>query len=214
MGDQVDTSASQPTRPLLMIAYRQIPTTSLFYQALVKTVVSFAVKTRADIAVAPAMRAVFRTLAPDYALENFQTMQQAVDAANFSQRLGLYLTAAFAGLATMMVIAGLYGVLAQVVSYRRREFGIRLALGATPSGIVAMVLRQALALIAIGLACGIALAASSGSLVKSFLYEVRPVDTLTYAVVVLLLVFVGTLAALVPAQRAASVEPVKILRDE
>ena len=122
MGDQVDTSASQPTRPLLMIAYRQIPTTSLFYQALVKTVVSFAVKTRGDIAVAPATRAVFRTLAPDYALENFQTMQQAVDAANFSRRLGLYLTAAFAGMATMMVIAGLYGVLAQVVSYRRRAF--------------------------------------------------------------------------------------------
>jgi putative ABC transport system permease protein len=197
-----------------MIAYRQIPTTSLFYQALVKTVVSFAVKTRGDIAVAPATRAVFRTLAPDSALENFQTMQQAVDAANFSQRLGLYLTAAFAGMATMMVIAGLYGVLAQVVSYRRREFGIRLALGATPSGIVAMVLRQALVLIAIGLAGGIALAVWSGGLVKSFLYEVRPVDTLTYAAVVLLLLFVGTLAALVPAQRAASVEPSKTLREE
>jgi ABC-type antimicrobial peptide transport system permease subunit len=214
MGDQVDTSASQPTRPLLMIAYRQIPTTSLFYQALVKTVVSFAVKTRGDIAIAPATRAVFRALAPDYALENFQPMQQAVDAANFSQRLGLYLTAAFAGMATMMVIAGLYGVLAQVVSYRRREFGIRLALGATPSGIVAMVLRQAVVLITIGLACGIALAALGGSLVNSFLYEVRPMDTPTYTAVVLLLVSVGTLAALVPAQRAASVEPVKTLREE
>src|SRR5712691_4520929 len=141
-------------------------------------------------------------------------MQHAVDAANFSQRLGLYLTGAFAGMATMMVIAGLYGVLAQVVSYRRREFGIRLALGATPSGIVAMVLWQAVMLIAIGLACGIALAVGGGTLVKSFLYEVRPVDTPTYAAVVLLLLIVGTLAALVPAQRAASVEPVQTLREE
>jgi putative ABC transport system permease protein len=214
IGDQVDSSASQPPQPLLMIAYRQIPTTSLFYQALVKTVVNLAVKTRGDIAVAPATRAVFRTLAPDYALDNFQSMQQAVDAANFSQRLGLYLTAAFAGIATMMVIAGLYGVLAQVVGYRRREFGIRLAMGATRSGMVAMVLRQAVVLIAIGLACGLALAVWGGRLVKSFLYEVQPVDTLTYAAVVLLLLFVGTLAALVPAQRAASVEPVTTLREE
>jgi putative ABC transport system permease protein len=214
LGDQVDTSASQPTRPLLMIPYRQIPTTSLFYQALVKTIVNFAVKTRGDVAVASAARAVFRELAPDYALDNVQTLQQAVDGANFNQRLGLYLTAAFAGMAMMMVIAGLYGVLAQVVSYRRREFGIRLALGATPSGIVAMVLRQASVLIAVGLACGIAVAVGGGRLVKSFLYEVQPVDALTYAAVVLLLLLVGTLAALVPAQRAASVEPVQALREE
>jgi putative ABC transport system permease protein len=214
IGDQVDTSASQPTQPLLMMAYRQVPTTSLFYQALIKTVVNFAVKTRADVAVAPAARAVFRNLAPDYALDNVQTLQQAVDGANFNQRLGLYVTAVFAGMATMMVIAGLYGVLAQVVSYRRREFGIRLALGATPSGIVVMVLRQASMVIAFGLACGVAVAVWGSSLVQSFLYEVKPVDTPTYAAVVLLLLFVGTLAALVPAQRAASVDPVRTLREE
>src|ERR1700694_3757321 len=117
-------------------------------------------------------------------------------------------------MATLMVIAGLYGVLAQVVSYRRREFGIRLALGATSSRIVAMVLRQALVLIAIGLACGLVLAGWGSTFVKGFLYEVKPVDTLTYAAVMLLLVFVGTLAALAPAQRAASVEPVQTLREE
>ena len=137
-----------------------------------------------------------------------------MDGANFSQRLGLYLTAAFAGMATMMVIAGLYGVLAQVITYRRREFGIRLALGATPSGIVAMVLRRAAGLIALGLTCGIAAAVWGGRLVQSFLYEVKPVDPPMYAAVVLLLLFVGTLAALVPAQRAASVEPVQTLREE
>jgi ABC-type antimicrobial peptide transport system permease subunit len=197
-----------------MVPYRQIPATSLFYQALVKTVVNLAVKTRGDVAVAAAARAVFRELAPDYALDNVQTLQQAVDSANFSQRLGLYLTAAFAGMATMMVIAGLYGVLAQVITYRRREFGIRLALGATPSGIVAMVLRQAAGLIALGLTCGIAAAVWGGRLVQSFLYEVKPVDPPTYAAVVLLLLLVGTLAALVPAQRAASVEPVQTLREE
>ena len=78
------------------------------------------------------MRDVFRQTAPDFALDNFQTMQQAVDDSNFSQRLGLYLTGAFAGMAVLMVIAGLYGVLAQLVSYRRREIGVRLALGVHP----------------------------------------------------------------------------------
>jgi putative ABC transport system permease protein len=67
------------------------------------------------------MRNVFGQTAPDFALDNFQTMQQVVDSSNFSRRLGLYLTGAFAGMAVLMVIAGLYGVLAQLVSYRRRE---------------------------------------------------------------------------------------------
>ena len=82
--------------------------------------------------VAPEMRAIFRRLAPDFALDNFQTMQEALDQNNFSARLGLYLVGAFARLAVLMVMAGLFGVLAQTVSYRRREIGVRLALGATP----------------------------------------------------------------------------------
>jgi putative ABC transport system permease protein len=197
-----------------MIPYRQVPTTSLFYPVLIKTVVNFVVKTRGDIAVAPAMRAVFHDLAPDYALDNFQTMQQAVDQSNFSSRIGLYLTGAFAGMAVLMVIAGLYGVLAQLVSYRRREFGIRLALGATPGGILGMVLRQGLMFVGAGLAIGITAAVFAGSLVKSFLYQVKPEDTWTYAGVMLLLLLVGSLAGLIPARRAAAVEPMVALREE
>jgi putative ABC transport system permease protein len=214
LGDQVDTSASQPTNPLALVPFRQIPSTSLFYQALLKTVVQFVVKTRGDVAVAPMMRSVFRQVAPDYALDNFQTMQEAVDTANFSQRLGLYLTAGFAGLATLMVVAGLYGVLAQIVSYRRREFGIRLALGATRAGILRMVFRQALVLIAAGLIVGIALSIGGGTLIKSFLYGVKPFDALTYIGVVVLVLAVGSLAAFVPARRAASVEPMNVLHEE
>jgi putative ABC transport system permease protein len=214
LGDQVDTSASQPTNPLALVPYRQIPTTSLFYQALLKTFVQFVVKTRGDVAVAPMIRSAFRQVAPEYALDNFQTMQEAVDTANFSQRLGLYLTAGFAGLATLMVVAGLYGVLAQIVSYRRREFGIRLALGATRAGILRMVFRQALVLIAAGLVVGIALSVGGGSLIKSFLYGVKPFDTITYVAVVVLVLAVGSLAAFVPARRAASVEPMNVLHEE
>ena len=214
IGDQVDTSTSQPPQPVLMIPCRQVPTTSLFYPALVKTVVNFMVKTRGEVAVAPAMRSVFHELAPDYALDNFQTMQQAVDQSNFSSRIGLYLTGVFAGMAVLMVIAGLYGVLAQLVSYRRREFGIRLALGATPNGISGMVLRQGLVFVGTGLAIGILAAVFAGNLVKSFLYQVQPADAWTYLGVVFLLVLVGSVAALIPAHRAATVEPMTALREE
>jgi putative ABC transport system permease protein len=214
IGDQVDTSASQPPQPFLMIPYRQVPSTSLFYQALIKTIVNFVVKSRGNIAVAPAMRSVFHELAPDYALDNFQTMQQAVDQSNFSSRMGLYLTGAFAGMAVLMVIAGLYGVLAQLVSYRRREFGIRLALGATPGGILGLVLRQGLVFVSAGLAIGIVIAMFAGNLVKSFLYQVKPADAWTYSGVVVLLLVVGSVAALIPARRAAAVEPMTALREE
>lgn len=214
LGDQVDTSTAQPPQPFLMIPYRQVPPASVFYQVLVKTIVNFVVKTRGDIAIAPAMRAVFHELAPDYALDNFQTMQEAVDQSNFSSRMGLYLTGAFAGMAVLMVIAGLYGVLTQLVSYRRREFGIRLALGATPGGILAMVLRQGLVFVGVGLAIGIVTAVFAGDLVQSFLFQVKPADAWTYSGVVVLLLLVGSLAGLIPARRAAGVEPMAALREE
>jgi putative ABC transport system permease protein len=214
IGDHVDDAVSRPPKPMLLVPYEQVPSTSLYYQLLIKTVVFFAVKTRGDIAVAPAMRDVFRQTAPDFALDNFQTMQQAVDGSNFSQRLGLYLTAAFAGMAILMVIAGLYGVLAQLVSYRRREIGVRLALGSTRERIMRLFLKQGLTLVVGGLALGAVCALWAGRLVKSFLYEVKPLDGWTYAAVVGLLLFVGTLAAFIPARRAAGVEPIEALRDE
>ena len=214
IGDQVDNSVARHPNPMLMVPYEQVPSTSLYYQILVKTVVFFEVKTRGNIAVAPAMRNVFRQTAPDFALDNFQTMQEIVDGSNFSQRLGLYLTGSFAGMAVLMVIAGLYGVLAQLVSYRRREIGVRMALGSTRGRILGMFLKQGLALVAAGLALGVVCALWAGRLVKSFLYQVRPLDGWTYAGVALLLIVVGALAAVIPARRAAAVEPIEALRDE
>jgi len=214
IGNEVDKAVSQDPKPLLMVPYEQVPSTSLFYQLLIKTVVFFAVKTRSDIAVAPVMRNVFRQTAPDFALDNFQTMQQIVDGSNFSQRLGLYLTGAFAGMAVLMVIAGLYGVLAQLVSYRRREIGVRLALGSTRQKILGMFFKQSLVVVVAGLVLGVVFALWAGRLVKSYLYGVKPLDAWTYAGVGVLLIVVGCLAAVIPARRAAAVEPIEALRDE
>ncbi len=214
MADQVGGSVGGAVLPNLLLPPEQIPTTSLFYQALLKTVVSFVVKTRGDIPITTEMRDLFHRDAPGYALDQFQTLHQAVDQSTFSQRLGLYLVASFAGLAIAMVIAGLYGVLSQLVSYRRREIGVRMALGATRSSVAALVLRQGSILVGLGLAAGLVIALATGRLVASFLYQVHPLDGWTYAAVMLALALVGAMASLLPARKAASIQPMQALREE
>jgi predicted permease len=214
IGDQVDSHVGGEAQPMIYLPEAQVPTTSLFYQALLKTVVSFVVKTRANIPVTQDMRNIFHQAAPGFALDNFQTMQEAVEQTTFSHRLALYLVASFAGLAVLMVVAGLYGVLTQLVSYRRREIGIRMALGATRRGVAGLVVRQGSLLIGYGIAAGLVLAFASGRLIQSYLYEVHPLDGLTYLAVVAVLALVGGLAAALPAQRAASVQPMESLREQ
>jgi putative ABC transport system permease protein len=214
LGNQVDRTVGGDVQPLIMLSQQQVPTTSLFYQALLKTVVSFVVKTRGDIPVAQEMRSAFHEVAPGFALDNFQTMQEAVDNNTFSQRLGLYLVGSFAGLAIAMVIAGLYGVLSQLVSYRRREIGVRMALGATRASVAQLVLRQGSILIGAGVVVGLLLALATGRLIKGFLYQVKPLDITTYIAVAVALTLIGLVAAFIPAQRAASIQPMQALRDE
>jgi putative ABC transport system permease protein len=212
--DQVDSSVGGAVQPLILVPQQQIPTTSLFYQALLKTMVNFVVKTRSEIPVAAEMRSVFRRDAPGFALDNFQTMQEAVEKNTFSQRLGLYLVGSFAGLAVAMVIAGLYGVLSQLVSYRRREIGVRMALGATRLSVARLILRQGSVLIGLGLGVGLLLAFATARLIKGFLYEVQPLDMWTYLAVAVTLSVIGLVAAFIPARRAASIEPMEALRTE
>ncbi len=214
LADQIDTKIGAEVKPLVLLPQNQIPTTSLFYQALLGTIVNFVVKTRGDIPVMSEVRSVFREDAPGFAIDNFQTMQGVVEKNTFNQRLGLYLVGTFAGLAVMMVIAGLYGILSQLVSYRRHEIGIRMALGATRQSVAGLVLRQCGVLVAAGLCAGIALSAATGRMVTSFLYGVRPLDAWTYVAVAFMLSIIGVSAGLLPARRAATIEPMQALRED
>jgi len=214
LADQKDTAISKPAGPMLYLPYQQIPTTSLFYPALLKTIVNILVKTRGNVAVAPIARSIFHEQAPDYALDNFATLQETVQKSNFTNRLGLYITGAFAALAALMVVTGLYGVLAQLVGYRRREIGIRLALGAPRASVLQMVLRQGAVMIAAGLAAGLVLSALSGRLLSGFLYNVTTSDVWTYAGVLFVLCLIGAAASYIPAWRASIIPPVEALRDE
>ncbi|HEX8713612.1 MAG TPA: FtsX-like permease family protein, partial [Terracidiphilus sp.] len=214
LGDQIDRSVGGAISPLILLPQQQVPTTSLFYPALLKTVVSFIVRTRGNVPVAPEMRAIFHDMAAGFALDNFETMQQAVEKNTFSKRLGLYLLSSFAGLAVIMVIAGLYGVLSQLVNYRRREIGVRMALGATRGSVAKLILRQGSTVVAAGLILGLGLAFATGRVIKSYLYQVHPLDGWTYAAVVVVLALIGLLATFLPARKAASIEPMDALREE
>jgi ABC-type antimicrobial peptide transport system permease subunit len=141
-------------------------------------------------------------------------MEEAVEKNTFSQRLGFYLVGSFAGLAVVMVVTGLYGVLSQLVSYRRREIGIRMALGATRQSVAQLVLRQGSIVIGSGLGVGLLLAMATGHWVKSFLYQVQPLDVWTYISVAVALWMIGLIAALVPARDAVSIEPMQALRED
>src|SRR5271167_103751 len=120
----------------------------------------------------------------------------------------------FAGLAVAMVIAGLYGVLSQMVSYRRREIGVRMALGATRQSVAQLILRQGSILIGTGLGVGLLLAFAAARFIKGFLYHVQLLDLWTYGAAALTLLVIGLLAALLPARKAASIEPVQALRED
>ena len=128
-------------------------------------------------------------------------------------RLRMVLLTGFAMIAISLACIGLYGTLSYLVSLRRTEVGLRLALGAARRQIVLRFLGQGLRVCAIGCACGLALAAASGRLLRGMLYGVTPLDAPTLMAVVLLLLLVAGLAALLPAWRASRTEPMDVLRE-
>jgi predicted permease len=126
----------------------------------------------------------------------------------------LILLTAAGTVALILGIVGVYGVIAYAVARRSREIGTRIALGAQRETVLRMVLRQGLVLAALGVIVGVVLALGLTRLMSSLLYEVSPLDPITFAVVVALLLAVALLASWVPARRAARVEPMEALRVE
>lgn len=126
----------------------------------------------------------------------------------------LVMLAVAGGMALLLGIVGLYGVIAYSVSKRRREMGIRMALGARRQELTAMFVRHALALAAVGVACGLVLAPALTRLMSSLLFGVRSIDPVTYGAVALALIVTAAVASYIPARRAAAVNPVESLRAE
>ncbi len=143
-----------------------------------------------------------------------KTVQGQLDETLLTDRLIALLSAGFGLLATVLASVGLYGVMAFIVARRRKEIGLRLALGAEPSGVLWMVMREVLILLAIGLAVGVPAAIGLGRYVSSQLYGIQPNDPWMAIGTVLLLTIVAAAAGLIPAARAARIDPIVALRYE
>jgi predicted permease len=177
--------------------------------------VALVVKTGvAEASVVPELRRALAAVASDAALMNVRPMDEVIQQSLASRKLILLLFGAFAGIALVLSASGLYGVIYYLVAQRTREIGIRVALGADKGRVVRMVLKQGAILALGGIAVGLAGAVALTRLLASLLYGVGTHDPLTFATVPIVLGTVALLASLVPAWRAARVDPVIALRSE
>jgi ABC-type antimicrobial peptide transport system permease subunit len=147
-------------------------------------------------------------------LASVRTMQEICDDSLATTSFTLVMLGIAGAMAMMLGLIGIYGVVSYTVSQRKREIGIRLALGADPGALKRLFVRYGLALSGVGAAIGLAAAAGLTRLMKSALFGVSPVDPLTYTLVPIVLVGATVLASYLPARRAAAVDPVETLRAE
>jgi ABC-type antimicrobial peptide transport system permease subunit len=165
-------------------------------------------------ALASSVREQIAALDPNMAVFNTETMQQHVDKSLLLPRLSSLLLGIFGAIGLTLASIGLYGVMSYSVRRRTREIGIRMALGAKRPTVLRMILRQGLILTAIGLAIGLAIALALGRFTASLLYGTSGTDLLTFVTVSLVLLVTAAVAVLVPALRAAHVEPTIALHYE
>jgi putative ABC transport system permease protein len=160
------------------------------------------------------VRELLSTLDPEIALFNVTTMQEEVESTYVGTTLQSFLLSLFAGLALLLALTGLYSVVAYGVTMRRREIGVRMALGAQPRDVVGLMVRQGLVPLAGGAAIGLAGAVAAGFAIRSQLYEVSAADPLILGATTILLALCATLACWWPARRASLVNPTVALRAE
>jgi predicted permease len=176
--------------------------------------VSFVARTATPASVAEGIRAEIRRAAPDLPIASIATMDEALAASVAAPRFRTWLLALFAAAAMLIATAGIYGVMTHAVAERRRELGVRIALGATRGDVFRLVLTRALYIVAGGLAGGLAGAAALTRVLQTFLFGVTPTDPIVFTTVTLLLLAVGLLAAWLPARRATRIDPWVALRTE
>ncbi|HEY6306382.1 MAG TPA: ABC transporter permease [Candidatus Angelobacter sp.] len=159
------------------------------------------------------LRGKMHSLNPEIATK-FTTVEALVSDSIATPRLRAMLAGLFAGLALLLAIAGMYGVMSYVTTQRIPEFGVRMALGASPRNVLVLVLRRAAQMAVLGVAVGLALAFSAARVMNSMLFGLKATDAITYAWVLLAVTPIVVLAAAIPAWRAARVDPVVALRNE
>jgi putative ABC transport system permease protein len=199
-------SLTAPVRPTLFVHYLQRPSRASSAFATLRTGPPPATL------VSP-VRERLRALDADVPF-SFAAMSERVAGSVADRRFILLILGLFAAVALLLAAVGIYGVVWYSVERRTREMGIRVALGAEPRGVLGLVLRESMRVVIIGMVIGIAGALALTRLMRSFLYEVSPMDMPTFGSVALLLAGVALLASYLPARRAARVDPMTALRSE
>jgi predicted permease len=161
-----------------------------------------------------AIRAAVREIEPNIPISYMLTLDRQLEESLITERMIAMLSMVFGALATVLAIVGLYGVMAYLVTRRAREIGIRMALGAQSGTVVWLVMREVLVLVSIGVAVGLPAALMLSKVVQAQLYGVEPHDAGSIAGATLLLTVVALLAGFIPARRAATYDPVRVLRYE
>jgi predicted permease len=173
------------------------------------------VRTAGDpMSVLGGVREAVKRLDPDLPLKEVRTLDEIIGASWTRQRFDAFFFGGFAGLALLLAASGIYAVVAYAVNRRRREMGIRLALGSKPGRVIALVMRQGMAFPALGLLAGAAGALALGRVMRGSLYGVAPADPLVFGLTIVVLLAVAAVACAIPARRATRVDPNDVLRAE
>jgi len=180
-----------------------------------KPAMSILLRSRLDPSqLASSLRSAVARLDPSVPVTRVRTLNEVVSSSVSATRALTILLLGFGVLAVGVGAVGVYSLIAYIVNWRIREIGIRLALGASRWGILSLVFRQSILLSAMGSAVGLAVAIASARLLRSFLFEVNPIDPLTFCTVPVLMLLLALMAAWVPARRAASIDPMSALRSD
>jgi putative ABC transport system permease protein len=199
----------QDVKPMIYTPFQQERTAPFLLRF-----VSFVARTSTPDSVVEGIRAEIRRVAPDLPIAGTVTMDEAVAASVAAPRFRTLLLGLFAMAATLIATCGLYGLMAYAVAQRRREIGVRMALGATRRDVLRLVLMRALRVVVAGLIVGLAGAVGITRVLQRFLFGVTPTDPLVFTLVTLLLLAVGLMAAWLPARRATRINPLSALRAE
>jgi hypothetical protein len=162
----------------------------------------------------PALKRALQRVDPALPLRNAESMEHRLAGISAQQRFNMALLSVFAGLAFVLSLIGLYGVISHTVTRRSREIGVRLALGASPRAVLNMVMGEGLRLTGVGLLAGAAAALALTRILSGLLYGVKPRDPLTFIIAMILLGAGSLIASWIPARRATTVDPLVVLRAE
>jgi hypothetical protein len=215
-------SLAQETFPEVYVDYRQFlslmerwPQHTRHQNEWAIGFLSFAIRTGdAPASVIPAIRRLTEDVDPNVGIDALLPMTRLVAGSLARERFSAVMLGAFAGVAGVLAAIGIYGVLAYLVVQRTSEIGIRMALGAQRSQVLALVLRKGLILTTIGIAVGLIGAAAATRVLQGMLFGITPLDPKTFLAVAVLFGLVTTLASYVPARRATKVDPMVALRSE